>query len=51
MSYILDALRKSEQERQRGKVPDFSFPLEPFEPLGPLPAEDMEDLPLLLPFL
>ncbi len=23
MSYILDALRKSEQERQRGKVPDF----------------------------
>jgi len=24
MSYILDALRKSEQERQRGKVPDFS---------------------------
>ena len=24
MSYILDALRKSEQERQRGKVPDFN---------------------------
>lgn len=23
MSYILDALRKSEQERQRGKVPDY----------------------------
>lgn len=24
MSYILDALRKSEEERRRGKVPDFS---------------------------
>lgn len=28
MSYILDALRKSEQERQRGKVPDFTSPAE-----------------------
>jgi general secretion pathway protein B len=44
MSYILDALRKAEAERQRGQVPGVLAPVAPAPP-GPAPAERHRRLP------